>query len=222
MYDNDAAAHGALAAVLERLGRPRDAAAEYAIAYRLEPRSAWKDRLEALREPVVSDKTPAELRTITGAATVTRAQMAGLIGTRLGALVDKAPRRVTSIATDVRGNWAESWIMTVTQAGVMDVTPNHLFQPGGSLRRIDLARIVAQLIALANTQRPVTDMARWRAARPRFVDLPASNVYYPAAALAVSAGAMTAQEGDRFATTRPATGADVLAAIARIEQIAGR
>ena len=56
----------------------------------------------------------------------------------------------------------------------------------------------------------------------RFVDLPASNVYYPAAALAVSAGAMHAQDGDRFATTRPATGADVLAAIARLEQIAGR
>jgi tetratricopeptide (TPR) repeat protein len=220
--DNDASAHGTLAAVLERQDRPRDAEAEYAIAYRLDPRSAWKDRLEALREPPASDKRPPELRAITGAATVTRAQLAGLVGTRLGALLEKAPRRVMTIATDVRGNWAESSIMAVTQAGVMDVTPNHLFQPNGSLRRIDLARVVAQLLALANTQRPMADMARWRAARPRFVDLPASNVYYPAAALAVSAGAMTAQEGDRFATTRPATGADVLAAVARIEQIAGR
>jgi hypothetical protein len=146
--------------------------------------------------------------------------VAALIGDRLESVLQRAPRR-NAIVTDVRGHWAESWILQVTQAGVMDVSPNHTFQPANAIRRIDLAQVVAQLLPLVLAGRPA-DLNRWKASRPRFVDLPSTNVYYPSAALAVSAGAMKTQDGDRFASTRPATGADVLAAITRVEQLAGR
>jgi hypothetical protein len=46
----------------------------------------------------------------------------------------------------------------------------------------------------------------------------ASNLSYPPAAVAVSAGAMTATDG-RFEPTRQATGAEAMAVVARIEQL---
>ena len=75
-------------------------------------------------------------------------------------------------------------------------------------------------MTLASSSRPA-DLTRWQADRPRFVDLPSTNVYYRAAALAVAAGVMTA-DADRFQPTRPATGAELAAAITRVEQLSRR
>jgi len=103
----------------------------------------------------------------------------------------------------------------------MDVFANHTFQPGATVSRGDLAQVVSQLLRVASSDR-AADLTKWRAARPKFADLPGTHLSYPAAALAVTSGAMTVQAGDRFAATRPATGRDVATAMTRIEQIAGR
>jgi hypothetical protein len=124
------------------------------------------------------------------------------------------------VATDVRGHWAASWILPVTQAGIMEIFPNHTFQPDAPVRRGDLARVVQQLLSLTSALRG-DEGGRWASARPRFADLPASSLYYRPAALAVSAGVMRAAD-DRFRPAEPATGADLLAAMSRIEQILGR
>ncbi|MFI5177297.1 MAG: tetratricopeptide repeat protein [Vicinamibacterales bacterium] len=217
----DAEAFAALGAALEAHGKFRDAAAAYAQAARIDPRPAWKSRSEALSDKADMAAVPAEFRAMGTAPSVTRAQLAALIGIRLEAVLDKAKPRVSAVATDVRGHWAEPWILPVTQTGVMDVFENHTFQPAGIVRRSDLAHAVSQVLSLINTERQ-TDLAKWKAARPAFPDLPASNVYYASAALAVASGAMSAQDGDRFAPRDAATGATVVAAIARLQQIAGR
>ena len=92
---------------------------------------------------------PAEFREMPTAPTVTRAEVAALIGTRLGRLIEAAPKRVAAVATDVRTHWAAPWILPVTQAGVMEIQPNHTFQPAALVRRDNLAQIVGQLLALA-------------------------------------------------------------------------
>jgi hypothetical protein len=88
------------------------------------------------------------------------------------------------------------------------------------VRRADLAGVAGELLALAMSGNP-GELARWQNVRPALGDVGASSLFYRSAALAVSAGVI-ALEGGRFHPTRPATGAEVLAAIARIEQLAGR
>jgi hypothetical protein len=102
----------------------------------------------------------------------------------------------------------------------MEIFPNHTFQPGGLVSRSDLARIVHALLGLATVDRPA-DLARWNAADTRFVDLPASHLVYRAASAAVAARALEARDG-RFEPTRPVTGPELLAAIARIDELANR
>lgn len=218
---NDAESHAALGAVLEARERYRDAAAAYGRAAAIDPRPLWRERGNALREKANLSAIPAEFRELPAAVTVSRAQVAALIGTRLEILLERAPKKATVVATDVRTHWAAPWILPLTQAGIMEVLPNHTFQPGATVRRADLAKVIAQLLAVVATERQI-DLSRWRAARPRFADLPPGNVFYNAAALAVASGAMDTREGDRFQPTRPVSGAELVAAIDRIEQLAGR
>jgi hypothetical protein len=58
--------------------------------------------------------------------------------------------------------------------------------------------------------------------RPRFEDLTPGNVRYPAAALAVAAGAMTVSSNNQFSPTSPSSGPDLEAVVRRIEAIANR
>lgn len=216
---SDAESHAALGAVLKARERYRDAAAAYAKAASIDPRPAWSAEAEALREKFINASIPAEFRDLPSAPTITRGQLAAFIGVRLDELVTGAPKRPVSVATDIRNHWAATWIVAVTQAGIMDVFANHTFQPGATVSRSDLAHAVSQMLRIAGSP---AELAKWRAARPKFADLPTTHLSYPAAALAVTAGAMSVQAGDRFAATRPATGRDVAAAVSRIEQIAGR
>jgi hypothetical protein len=160
---------------------------------------------------------PAELRDLDTQPTITRAQLAALIGIRLERVLAKATRKVPVVATDLKGHWAADWIVAVTQAGVMDVFGNHTFQPASNVRRSDLAQVSSALLRLLSASQP-DQWTRWQTARPTFADLGGSNLWYSPAAIAVSAGVMTAP-GGRFDPARAVTGADALAAIAKIEQI---
>ena len=208
----------ALGDVLEARGQLRDAAAAYTRADRLESNPEWRAKSRALRERAEMAALPPEFSRVASAATITRAEVAAFIGIHLRELVDAAPARVNSVVTDVRTHWASPWILPVTRAGIMTVFPNYTFQPGATVRRGDLASVVAALVRLAGASRRA-ELAKWQAARPRFADLPPANVFYTPAALAVTANAMTLDATGRFNPTRPATGADLEAAVRRIAQL---
>ena len=61
-------------------------------------------------------KLPAEYRAIPDAASITRGDLASLIGLRLKALLDRAPAQPVVI-TDARNHWASDWIMATASAG---------------------------------------------------------------------------------------------------------
>lgn len=207
----------ALGQVLDKAGKTREASDDYGKAFSMDSRPAWRDRRDALKARADDESLPKEFKAIASSPTITRGDVAAMIGLRLGDVLDKSGRHVTVVATDARGHWAAQWILQVTQAGLMDVFPNHTFQPAGGVRRSDLADIVSRVLTMIAGERPI-DLARWKAARPQFSDLTAGSTY-TAAALAVASGAMAA-DGDRFGASRPASGADLVAAITRLQQIA--
>ena len=52
-----------------------------------------------------------------------------------------------AVVTDLRGHWAERWILAAVRAGVMDTQPNYTFQPSARVRRGDLAQTVSRVLA---------------------------------------------------------------------------
>lgn len=195
------------------------AAAAYAKAMAIEASTDVSRRLESVKEKAALARLPAEYRAIEGAPQLTRGSLAALIGVNLADILQSARRPGSVVATDTRNHWAATWIIPVVSAGVMEVYPNHTFQPGAVVRRGDMAQAVGRLLNLVAVRRPRL-LADWRKARPRIVDVNPGNLVYAAVSLAVSSGVMALLDGQTFQPTRPVTGAEAVAAVQRLRQLA--
>jgi tetratricopeptide (TPR) repeat protein len=193
----------------------------YNAAIAIEPNAAIEARVGELREKAAFAAMPPEYRSIETSATVTRAQLAALIAVRLENLLKRARRSNAVVLTDTRGNWAASWILSVSRAGIMDAYPNHTFQPNALVRRGDLAQAASRGLALIAAGNPAL-AASWRNARGRFTDLPQGHLSYSAASVAVASGVMTTLRDGTFQLGRPITGSEAIDAIRKLEELSGR
>jgi type IV pilus assembly protein PilF len=207
-----------IAALLEARDELTQALEVYDRALALDPAPSTEALRDAVRARLELARLPAEYRAIATASQVARGDLAALIGVRLSHVLQALAARETVVLTDMRGDWAEPWIVAVTQAGVMEAYANHTFQPRAPVRRVDLAEAVVRL--LPHIAAP-TDLRAWQGARRSFTDLSAGHLAYPAASAAVASGVMTMGSGGSFAPSEPVTGAEAMAAIERLEAMAG-
>ncbi len=196
------------------------AVAAYEAALALEPNEALERKVETLREGLALAAMPTEFQAIESSTMLSREQLAALVGVRLDGLFKRAPRRNAVVITDTRGSWAVPWIMSVTRAGVMEVYPNHTFQPEAVVRRGDLAEAASRVLSLIAVEKPAL-ASSWRSARRNFVDVPPAHLSYPAASAAVEAGVMQPLADGSFQLSRLVTGAEAVAAVKKLEELAG-
>ncbi|MBA3232003.1 MAG: tetratricopeptide repeat protein [Acidobacteria bacterium] len=216
----DARAMVLMADLHERRGEFDKSLEALITAATLEPNEAIDARIDGLRAKAAFAAMPEPYRAIESSETVTRAQLAALIGVRLEELLKRSGRRAAVVVTDSRGSWAAPWILAVTRAGVMEVYPNYTFQPGSVVRRADLAAAASRALSLIAAENPRL-AAPWRNARRRFPDVSPGNLSYPAASLAVEAGIMSPMADGSFQLSRPVTGQEALAAVTRLEALSG-
>jgi predicted negative regulator of RcsB-dependent stress response len=214
----DAASFAQIGEILESRDDLEGAAAAYGSALAVEETPAVETRRSAVLERLALSRLPEEYRNIPASAEVTRGELAALIGIRLGPVLQGAAPVDAVVMTDVRSTWAEPWIMSVTRAGVMRPFDNHTFQPRSVVLRVDLAQVVERLLGRIAALAP-GDARAWQNARGQFADMDAANLAYPAASAAIAAGVMTATDGV-FQPTRPVSGAEAVAAVRRLEQLA--
>ena len=193
----------------------------YSSALALEPSEELSNTIEDLRERAAFEAMPEEYRTIESSPTVTRGQLAALLGVRLDDLLKRARGRNAVVITDARTSWAAPWILSVVRAGVMESYPNHTFQPEALVRRADLAQAVSRALSLIAAENPKL-AASWRNARRQFPDVSPGHLLYPAASLSVEAGVMKTVEDGRFDLTRAVTGAEAVVAVGALEELAER
>jgi tetratricopeptide (TPR) repeat protein len=216
----DARSLAQIGAILESRNDLQGAERAYTRAAAIEPSREIEDRLAGFRSRAALDKLPAEYRAIEQAPQVTRADLAALIGIRLAPLLQETQSGDAALITDARNSWAQSWIMEVARAGVMEPFANHAFQPRAIVRRSDLAQAAARLLTRIGTERPAAAKA-WESTRPRFSDVAPDHLAYSAAAAAIAANVMRAGPNESFQPSRPVTGAEAVDAIARLESLAG-
>jgi tetratricopeptide (TPR) repeat protein len=214
----DARSWGQIAAILEEQGDAAGALEIYEKTLALDSAEVPVDRLERLREAAALATMPEEYRAIPAAPVATRGDVAAMIGVRLATLLAAAAQR-QAVVTDTRGHWAQQWILPVVRSGVMDTQPNYTFQPGGRVRRGDLAQTVSRVLDLIATQKPET-AKRWRDARLQIPDVGQAHLSYPAVSEAVASGVMPLAEDGTFQLLRPVTGAEVGDVVARLEALA--
>lgn len=214
---NDARSHAGIASILDAQGDVTGAIGEYERARAIDPNEVPDSVMVRLRAAAALAKLPAEYRAIPERSTITRADVAALIGVRLDALIARAqPRQV--IITDIRGNWAQTWIAPVVRSGVMDTLPNYEFEPSRLVRRNELATTVSRLLTLIAAAKP--ELAkRWQAARVTINDVASTHLSYPAVSVAVASGVMPLSGGN-FDLLRTVTGPEIMDIIGRLEALA--
>jgi tetratricopeptide (TPR) repeat protein len=197
------------------------AAEAYSAAAILEPSDELTNKLEDLRERAAFEAMPTEYKTIERAPTVTRGELAALLGVRLDEFLKRSRTRNAVVMTDARGHWAAPWILSTVRAGLLEVYSNHTFQPDAAVRRGDLAQAASRALALVAAENPRLGAA-WRNAKRAFPDVNPSHLSYPAASLAVEAGIMKTLEDGSFQLSRPVTGAEAVAAVRALEELTER
>lgn len=213
----DAQSLAQVAALLDAEGDLEGALRAYDDSLAIDARAAVESSREALRARIALARMPAEYRAIDESPQVTRGDLAALIGVRLAPLVQRGATSDAAVVTDVRGHWAESWIMAVAQAGVMDPFENHTFQPAVALRRADLAQAVAKLLPRVA---PAAQVRSWQTARVGFPDLVDTHLAYPVASLAIASTVMMPTPTGLFEPSRPVSGAEAVAAVERLREMA--
>ena len=214
---SDARSLVGIAAILDSQGDPVGALSSYERARAIDAGEVPDGVIARLRAAAALAKLPAEYRAIPSASSVTRGEIAALIGIRLEALLARArPRQ--AIITDIRGHWAQSWITPVVRAGVMDTLPNYEFEPKRQARRGELSTTVSRLLTLIADAKP--ELAKkWQGARIEIADVGATHLSYPAVSAAVASGVMPLAGGN-FQLLRGVSGAEVMDIIGRLEALA--
>jgi tetratricopeptide (TPR) repeat protein len=218
---SDARALVLIGEILEARDEGDAAIKAYTSAIALEPSETIEARIKALRDKAALTTLPDEYKTIDTSPTVSRAQLAALIGVRLGPVLKLAGGGTAVVMTDTRSTWAAPWILTVTQAGVMEVYPNHTFQPSAQIRRVELARAASNVLSIIGRGNPAM-AGKWREAanRQRFRDVMPTNPNYAIVSLVVEAGVMAAGPDGAFQPSRYATGAEAVAAVRKLQDVA--
>jgi tetratricopeptide (TPR) repeat protein len=198
-----------LAEVLSGMGEYRRALETLDQILAREPRDPEaRTRAREAREALTLSELPEEYRRIPTASRLSRAELAALLCINVTVLA-RLPPGEPKVAVDISGSWARNHITRVLALDVMDLFPNHTFQPGLAVRRGELARAAARVLDLAGVRfRPgsaPTDMAP-------------ANSAFDAAVRVVGTGLMELSAEGAFEPARPVTGReglDVVEALGR-------
>ena len=150
---SDARSLAQIGEILEEQGDVEGALNAYLKARAIEPGEVPTSRLDRLKEVLALARLPAEYRAIPSSPGATRADVAALLGVRLESVLARTTAR-QAVVTDLRGHWAERWIIVAVRAGVMDTQPNYTFQPSARVRRGDLAQTVSRMLTLIAASKP--------------------------------------------------------------------
>ncbi len=156
-------------------------------------------------------KMPEEYRRIAGAPRITRADLAALVAVEVTAL-SRVKEREPKVAVDISGSWAREHIAAVLALDILDVYPNHTFQPAATVRRGDLARAVGRVL----------DLVAWPvSAGPLPTDMAGTHLYYDRVVRAVGAGLMDLTPDGAFEPWRPVSGREALDAVEALARLVG-
>ncbi len=209
-------AHRVLAESFYKAGDVERAYESYSVASRLRPRDEEiEERLKEIGFELNSSKLPVEYLEIAGASQIRRDQLAALLYLEFRTVFDAMQATSNSIATDINGNWAAQYIRKLLQLGVLEVFPNHTFQPETFVSRIDLARSFGAVLKLLNPSAYVT-AKRSAGYDHLFTDVSTEYIYYEPAAVCASLGILQVGDSGEFGFQGKVSGPDLVLAVAAL------
>lgn len=104
-----------------------------------------RQRIETLKNRLGIFELPSQYHAIPSREAISKEELAALIAVKFKTILDK-PSGKPPIIVDITTSWATQFILDMTSLGILDVYPNHTFQPKKIITRGELAEVLFRLI----------------------------------------------------------------------------
>jgi len=193
------------------------ALSNYERAGEIEPNEVLAQNVDRVRELIFLSELPSQFGEISEKASVTRGDLAALIGVRFADFIPQTGVRPI-IITDSRQHWGSEWIQTVVAAGIMDVDAAYRFDPSRLVRRGELAEVLVDTLDLLEEDSLGLSVSASRGPL-NFSDMSNAHLNYLSAQRAVEAGLLTLVEDNSFQPSRTVTGSEVVEVVGRLSDL---
>jgi tetratricopeptide (TPR) repeat protein len=169
---------------------------------------------ERLRNRLGIFELPSQFDLIPASAAVTREDFAALVGVKLKDYLEDAGGR-PPVIIDIATSWASRFILKVSALGLMEVYPNHAFEPKRVMSRAETARTVMNLVNhFGRRGRPF--IRQFPPEMIRIADVSADNAYHRSIVEVVSLQLMDLDPDKSFRPDQPVSGREAVRIIALI------
>jgi tetratricopeptide (TPR) repeat protein len=167
-----------------------------------------RQRLEILKNRLGIFELPSQYNAIPASDAVTKEQLAALLGIKLKDILTK-PQRKPPIIIDISTSWASRYILDSASQGLLDVYPNHTFQPRKLITRAEMAETLHRLIRQLE-QQGKRFIQQIPPERIQVADVSPDNFYYRPIIMMISYDLMSFAPGRVFNPDQPVSGADAI------------
>ena len=102
-------------------------------------------RIEGIENRLGIYELPTRYNSIAFSEAVSKEEIAALLAVKFKGILDEVPG-TPPIIIDIATSWASQFILQVTSLGILDIYPNHTFQPKKIVTRAEMAEILLRLI----------------------------------------------------------------------------
>jgi tetratricopeptide (TPR) repeat protein len=149
----------------------------------------------------------AVFRDILAAPQLSRAQAAALLMRYFPQIAEF--RQTPQVITDAQGSWALTEIQATVGVGLFDLRPNHTYEPGAPITRVEFAAALARLTRLIRLSVPQAPPIPTSDVGPR-------NTFYRDVQLVLALGLMQIDDNGTFSVNGPVAGGS---AVRSVEQL---
>jgi len=210
-------------------GDPEKARNYFEKVLSIEPENAQAlglmEKLQGAKPPgaeSVPKEYPKEYLDIAARQAVTRGELAVLIVVgldleeKVSTLPELASMHQVQLISDITHHWAKSYIVKATSYGLMDVFPDHTFQPDEEITRGELASTINRIFTVFS--KPLT-LDPVQASSVAFQDVPPENIYYRPVIAAYLAGIMDKASDSEFGLDKPVSGSEAMEVLTKVKEL---
>jgi len=164
---------------------------------------------EKLRNRLGIFELPSQFDLIPAAAAVTREDVAALMAVKLKDFLEEPGTR-PPVIIDIATSWASRLILKVAGLGLMEVYPNHTFEPNRVLSRAEMAKTVMNLVNHLRRRGGRPFIRQFPKEMIRISDVSTDNVHYQPIVEVVSLQLMELDPDKSFRPDQPVSGREAV------------
>ena len=164
--------------------------------------------METIKNRLGIFKLPSQYDSIQFSEAVLKEEIAALLSVKFKNIIDETKGK-PPIIIDISTSWASQFILHTTSLGILDVYPNHTFQPKKIITRAEMAEVLFRLVEHLKRKK-YSFIQQIPPDRIQITDVSPGNYYYRPILLIVSYDIMDLSRNRKFNPDQAVSGQETI------------